>query len=97
MNKRKRERTHLITNVSAFVFFNRVQMQCRWKLGIGILREYFDKNNLEDFKRLCGIVLILWDFKRFFLKDFLQSGFLTQDFNGFLTQIFKISKYFMDF
>jgi len=64
---------------------------------IGILREYFDKNNLEDFKRLCGIVLILCDFKRFFLKDFLQSGFLTQDFNGFLTQIFKISKYFMDF
>jgi len=23
---------------------------------IGILREYFDKNNLEDFKRLCGIL-----------------------------------------
>ena len=56
---------------------------------IGILREYFDKNNLEDFKRLCVIVLILWDFKKKFLKDFLQSGFLTQDFNGFLTQILR--------
>jgi len=40
--------------------------------SIGILREYFDKNNLKDFKRLCGIVLILCDFKRFFLKEFLQ-------------------------
>ena len=26
---------------------------------IGILREYFDKNNLEDFKRLCGIGMLL--------------------------------------
>ena len=45
---------------------------------IEILREYFDKNNLEDFKRLCEIVLILWDFKRFILEDFLQSGLFGQ-------------------
>ena len=57
---------------------------------IEILREYFDKNNLEDFKRLCVIVLILWDFKRIFLKDFLQSGFLTQDFKIFKIVFVKI-------
>ncbi|RHN52623.1 hypothetical protein MtrunA17_Chr6g0482531 [Medicago truncatula] len=40
---------------------------------IEILKDCFDRKNLEDFKRLCWIVLILWDFKRLFLKDFLQS------------------------
>ena len=51
---------------------------------IEILKDYFDRINLEDFKRLCWIVVFLWDFKRHFLKDFLQSRFLMQDFNGFI-------------
>jgi hypothetical protein len=44
---------------------------------IGISRDYFDKNNLEDFKRLCEIL------RDFFQKNFLQSRFLTHDLNGF--------------
>jgi hypothetical protein len=64
---------------------------------IEILKDCFNRKNLEDFKRLCWIVVILWDFKRHFLKDFLQSRFLMQDFNGFIIWIFKILKDFMDF
>jgi len=41
---------------------------------IEILKDSFGKKNLKDFKRLCVIVLILWDFKRLYLKDFSQSG-----------------------
>jgi hypothetical protein len=33
---------------------------------IEILKDYFDKKNLEDFKRFCKILLNLWDFKRIF-------------------------------
>ncbi|KAL5156179.1 rRNA-processing protein FCF1 [Glycine soja] len=49
------------TNFINFSIQNKVSVLC-FALGvywIEILREYFDKNNLEDFKRLCGIVLIL--------------------------------------
>jgi len=60
---------------------------------IEILKDYFDRKNLEDFKRLCWIVLTLRDCKRHFLKDFLQSRFFMQDFNGFI----EILKNFMDF
>jgi len=31
---------------------------------IEILKDYFVKQNPADFKRLCVILLILWDFKR---------------------------------
>jgi hypothetical protein len=33
---------------------------------IEILKDYFGKQNPADFKRLCVILLILWDFKRLF-------------------------------
>ena len=46
---------------------------------IEILREYFDKNNLEDFKRLCGIVLILCDFKRFFFERLFTIRILNKE------------------
>jgi len=32
---------------------------------IEISKDYFGKQNSVDFKRLCVIVLILWDFKTF--------------------------------
>jgi hypothetical protein len=36
------------------------------------------KKNLEDFKRLCEIVLILWDFNRYFWKTFYNKILTTR-------------------
>ena len=42
---------------------------------IEILKDYFDKQNLEDFKRFCEIIMISLDFKRLFLMTFYNQDF----------------------
>jgi len=42
---------------------------------IEILKDYFGKQNPEDFKRFCEIILILLDFKRLFLMTFYNQDF----------------------
>jgi len=37
---------------------------------IEILKDFFGKQNLKDFKRFCVIILIFLDFKRLFVMTF---------------------------
>ena len=78
-----------------FYFFVHV-WHCGWSMSpttmspkyylywIKILRDYFIKQNLEDFKRFCEIILILLDFKSFFLNTLYNQDFE----NGFIIEIF---------
>jgi hypothetical protein len=50
--------------------------------------------SLEEFNFSYVILMILWDLKK---KKILQLGFLIQYFNRFMTHIFNISMYFMNF
>jgi len=50
-------------------------MTLRGVYWIKILKDYFVKQNPEDFKRFCEIIMISLDFKRLFLNDSLQLGF----------------------
>jgi len=42
---------------------------------IGILKDYFGKQNPADFKGLCVSLLILWDFKRLFKMTSYNQDF----------------------
>jgi len=53
---------------------------------IEILKDFFGKQNSEDFKRFSEIILILLDFKRLFVMTFYNQDFehmILMDFVGF--------------